>query len=172
MGQRCLLGGLSAVPEPTPSLDTVGRGSRKPWALGNPERVDGARLRGAPGPAPSAPRTPPCPRPSGPARAQAEVFVFPVFTLTPFRAAFLHPRPVAREPGHQGTRERDHCPHPPLFATPSCHLPLGNASLLEGFLVWGLLQNLGGTGAGGPTPEKSKRGEPNGAEAVGKRGVT
>lgn len=104
MGQRCLLGGLSAVPEPTPSLDTVGWGSRKPWALENLERLDAARLRGAPGPAPSAPRTPPCPRPSRPARAQAEVFVFPVFTLTPFRAAFLHPRPVAREPEHQGER--------------------------------------------------------------------
>ena len=32
--QRCFLGGLSAVSEPTPSLDTVGRGSRKPGPLG------------------------------------------------------------------------------------------------------------------------------------------
>lgn len=144
LGQRCLLGGLSVVPEPTPSLDTVARGSRRPWALGNPERVDGARLRGAPGPCPILPPAPlHIPRPSRPARAQAEVFVFPVFTLTPFRAAFLHPRPVAREPGHQGERS---LPPPssvcnPLLASShwECQRPRGLPGLGGYCRIWGEL---------------------------------
>lgn len=151
-------------------LDTVSRGSRRPWALGNPERVDGARLRGAPGPCPILPPAPlHIPRPSRLARAQAEGVCFPVFTLTPFRAAFLR-RPVSWEPGHQG---EDHCPHPPLVQPPPGIFPLGMSasSRLPGLgycRIWGRQGR-------GLTPEKSKRGNQSGAgggegcEGAGKR---
>lgn len=56
--------------------------------------------------------------------ARAVVFAFPVSTLTPFRAAFLHPRLAS-----QDTRARDHHPHPPSLQIPSCHLHFGDRHL-------------------------------------------
>lgn len=41
---------LSPVPKPTPFLDTVGQGSRKPQALGNRERAGGGVAAQAPAP--------------------------------------------------------------------------------------------------------------------------
>lgn len=67
----------------------------------------------------------PCPilpHPKEAGRAQAEVFAFPVSTLTPFRADFLHPPACgqqARAPGREITTPTLLPLHPPnaIFAS-------------------------------------------------------
>lgn len=67
---------------------------------------------------------------NGASMAQAEVFAFPLSTLTPFRADFLHPRPAASKPGHQGEITTPTLPPlqnapPPnaIFTSGKWHLP-------------------------------------------------
>ena len=84
----------------------------------------------SPGPCPSCP---PTPTPKQASLAQAEVFAFPVFTLTPFREDFLHPRPLASKPGHQGERSP---PPPSRLCNPQMPSSFQGNGIFQDFLVF------------------------------------
>lgn len=109
----------------------------------------------SPGPCPI---TAPLPR-NGASMAQAEVFAFPLSTLTPFRADFLHPRPAASKPGHQGEITTPTLP-PLQNAPPPVPSSLQGNGISQDFIVFGEgTAEVGGLGKKGPTPKEKRERE-------------